>query len=417
MTTMLNDNMSEIERRAQSTGLLVEHQSSVEGDDILALLFDETGRRMPRMFGISSNEQAEALLATPFEHVRLLPRYEALVDLRDGTVEAQISGRILRILDEPQKDRVHFGYQMAAFRGQAPVSITLDRISDLLAIIGRPRWRSGAMRSDDRTLPVLRFRGFDIQDVGSAQKLLESIGIGVLFELELTQNLGARFVPSRERSVRMPNGQVGGRRQLPQFPQNKYDPEPLQLYMYARDALGMPLLRFLAYYQAIEFFFPRYSEAALRRRVERLVKHPGFSAHNDRDIGALIAILQEARGRGFGSELEQLKETLKECVEATELRDFICASEEREQFFRDKRSPLTSVTFPLQDKAADLRDHAAARIYDLRCKIVHAKSSDQERVDLLLPNSPEAELIRYDVGLVRLAAERVITASASPLSL
>jgi hypothetical protein len=417
MAPVLSHNLDEIEGRARSTGLPVERQSSLEQGDTLALLFDETERRMPRVFSVSSDEQAKALLATPFEYVRWIPRYEALLDLRDGGVEARIFGRMFRILDKPQGDRVYFGYQMSALRGHTEVSITLDYMSDLLAVVGGSRWRSGVSRTDDRRLPVLKFQGFGYQGVEGAQRLLESVGISVLFELDLTQNLGASFVTARERLIRTPSRRPAVRRQLPQFPQNKYDPEPLQLYMYARDALGMPLLRFLAYYQAIEFFFPRYSEAALRRRVEGLVKHPGFSAHNDRDIGALVAILREARGRGFGSELDQLKETLKQCVEASELRDFISADEEREQLFRDKRSPLTSVTLPLQDKATDLRDHAAARIYDLRCKIVHAKNPDQERVDLLLPNSPEADLIRHDIALVRLVAERVITASASPLSL
>jgi len=306
---------------------------------------------------------------------------------------------------------------MSTYGGQGELSIALDRASDLLILIGEWRRRAGIIRRDrDPKLSVVRFEGFGVKDTSGARDLLEGVGASVLFELDLTHGLGAWFALARERPTRRPADRPQISPRLPEFPRNKYEPEPLQLYMYARGAMAMPLLEFLAYYQAIEFFFPRYSESALRRRVEKLVKHPGFSAHNDRDIGVLVEILREARGRGFGSELDQLKETLRECIEPKELRDFIAADEERTQFFRDKRSPLTTATIPLQDGDTDLRDRVASRIYDLRCKIVHAKDPGHERVDLLLPNSPEAQLIGHDIALVRLLAERVITASASLLS-
>jgi hypothetical protein len=165
----LNHKLDEIERRAQSTGLPVERQSAIEQDDTLALLFDETGRRMPRVFRVSSDEAAQALLATPFEYARLIPRYEALLDLRDGSIEARIFGRMLRILDEPQEERVYFGYQMLGSRGQAEVSIRLDRTSDLLALIGGTR---GDWRRENRNQPALKFHGFDPKGTGDAQALL-----------------------------------------------------------------------------------------------------------------------------------------------------------------------------------------------------------------------------------------------------
>jgi hypothetical protein len=418
MTDSLTRDLAEIEQRAQSTGLAVERRDSTELGTSVRLGFDESGLRWPPWFSVSTTEEAEALLATSFEHFRLIPRYDALLDLRDGNIEARITGRMRLLADKPQDGRVHVGYRMSAYGGQGEMSIALDRAGDLLILLGEWRRRAGIIRRDaDPKLSVVRFDGFGVKDTGGARDLLEGLGASVLFELDLTHELGARFALARRRLTKKPAHRPQTSPHLPGFPRNKYEPEPLQLYMYAREAMAMPLLEFLAYYQAIEFFFPRYSESALRRRVEKLVKHPGFSAHNDRDIGTLVEILREARGRGFGSELDQLKETLRECIEPKELSDFIAADEERAQFFRDKRSPLTAATVPLQDGAMDLRDRVACRIYDLRCKIVHAKDPGHERVDLLLPNSPEAQLIGHDIALVRLLAERVITASASPLSL
>jgi hypothetical protein len=417
MTDSLNRDLAEIEQRARSTGLAVERRDSTELGTSVRLRFDETERRWPPWFSVSRKEQAEALLATSFEYFRLIPRYDAVLDLRDGSIEARITGRMRLLTDEPHDGSVHFGHRMSASGGQGEMSIALDRASDVLILVGEWRRRMGMMRKDAAKPPVVTFDGFGVKDADGARDLLESVGAGVLFELDLTHGLGARFALARERPTRRPADRPQTSPHLPEFPRNKYEPEPLQLYTYAREAIAMPLLEFLAYYQAIEFFFPRYSESALRRRVEKLVKHPGFSAHNDRDIGTLVEILREARERGFGSELDQLKETLRECIEPKELRDFIAADEERAQFFRDKRSRLTAATVALQDGAVDLRDRVASRIYDLRCKIVHAKDPGHERVDLLLPNSPEAQLIGHDIALVRLLAERVITASASPLIL
>jgi hypothetical protein len=63
------------------------------------------------------------------------------------------------------------------------------------------------------------------------------------------------------------------------LPRTTYDHEPMSLYWYARQARGVPLLEFLAYYQCIEFYFPTYAEAEAQKRVRNPHGRLGGAGH------------------------------------------------------------------------------------------------------------------------------------------
>lgn len=66
--------------------------------------------------------------------------------------------------------------------------------------------------------------------------------------------------------------------------------------------------------------------------------------------------------------------------------------------------------------ATGIRESAADRIYDVRCRIVHSKESEAYG-DAILPFSPEADLLaQHDIELVRFIARRVLVAASRPLS-
>jgi hypothetical protein len=152
--------------------------------------------------------------------------------------------------------------------------------------------------------------------------------------------------------------------------------------------------------------------------LELIVKDPRFSPHRDRDIGRLLGAAIGDGRRAGGNEREQLKATIRACIGADEITEFVEAAPARTTFFADRRSTLTKCTISLKDQATDPRDAAANRIYDLRCKIVHTKdAAGQGEVELLLPNSPEARLLHEDIALLQLIATRVIVASSRELRL
>ena len=112
------------------------------------------------------------------------------------------------------------------------------------------------------------------------------------------------------------------------FPKYEYDEQPMSLYWYGASASGMPLLQFLAYYQAVEFYFPVYSANEARRRLRNILKDPFFDPESDTAMGRLLSAIDLRRSGSFGSERDQLCDALKECVDASELAEFISESQE-----------------------------------------------------------------------------------------
>jgi hypothetical protein len=147
------------------------------------------------------------------------------------------------------------------------------------------------------------------------------------------------------------------------------------------------------------------------------LKDVNFSSEEDADLGRLVGIV-DRYGQGYGNEREQLKATIRACVEEEELRLLITASEEIETYFTKKQAIRVLRQLNLSDRAFDMRDQIAARIYDLRCRIVHTKDESTDTApDLLLPYSTEAESIRPDIDLLKFLAQKSLTANAQPLKL
>ena len=191
----------------------------------------------------------------------------------------------------------------------------------------------------------------------------------------------------------------------------------MSLFWYAKSARDMPLLRFLAFYQSIEFFFPRYSQTEARRRVSAIIKRPTFRPHRDDDLDRLISAIQLARSGGLGNERSQLRAVVNECISAHEVREYLTALKEREEHFLGKAQKTRYHKVPLANKNAELRNDVADRIYDIRCKIVHTKNEHgDDDLPMILPFSEDAEYLFHDIDLVEFVATSVLVASSDELS-
>jgi len=192
-----------------------------------------------------------------------------------------------------------------------------------------------------------------------------------------------------------------------EFPRNFYENASIDLFWYARSATRMPLLQFLAYYQSIEFHYPAFYNADVGRKVKSILKHPSFRVENESDIARVVAVIK-SNGKGFASEKEQLKATLKECIDNDDIANFINANEERSKHFMNTSKGVSKFSINIQNPS-ELYNQVADRIYDIRCKIVHTKGDEgNEELDLLLPYSKEADNLQEDIELIRLLAQKVI---------
>ena len=257
----------------------------------------------------------------------------------------------------------------------------------------------------------LKIEGLHPATHDEALKVLDELGASFLFDLQLKYAYGANLALFRSPSPYVRNAQAPALIPLSP-PRYSYSTEALSLYRYATSATGMNLLAFLAYYQVLEFFFARYSESEAIRKARTNLRNPLFNIEDDGQLGRLLMLGGGTKGR---SEREQLKATLRSCLEVDEISAFVMAHPERTAHLKNKKKIADVAIINVENRGADLIDQVADRIYDIRCRVVHAKDGGGHDAKLLMPYSPEVKELSHDVDLVRFCAQRALIASAGPI--
>lgn len=264
----------------------------------------------------------------------------------------------------------------------------------------------------------MKLTGCHVTTHDTALALLTKAAGSVLFQLDLLTDTPMGLEKERRRFVggRRPKNNSNRTTEL-QYPKTQFENAPLSLYWYGRSAAGMPLLQFLAFYQVVEFYFPIYSQSEAQRKLKAILKDPTFRGDRDTDVARLLAAIHVSRSGAFGDERSQLRATLMECTDSDALRQFIAADTERKDFFLNKAKSLPYHKIPLTNPSVDIRNDVADRIYDIRCKIVHTKTDSRDGdVELLLPFTPEAEQLSFDIELVQYVAQQVLVAGSTPFN-
>lgn len=241
-------------------------------------------------------------------------------------------------------------------------------------------------------------------DYNKALNLLKKISNALFFEIGFQKEVHLelmRLDPQKDKIQSTINNQQGI-----VYPEKMYDEAPIDLYRYAHSATNTPLLQFLAYYQVIEFYFPRFFKSSCIRRIRSAIKDPSLQVENDAD---LYRVISKIYTKNYNSEKNQLNATLEECLGNRDIQEFLTETKERTEFFKSKEKDITSNTLNIKDKSIDLYTQVANRIYDIRCKIVHTKNDgNQKEIESLLPYSPGAGKLGNDIELVRHAARKVL---------
>jgi hypothetical protein len=142
----------DIERRAARSRLRVRRVvSEIDGKPILQVTFGEEEARRDSHLRIASMEQAEALLALPFESYRVVPEYSAIFSLERDEVEATF--RPLGLYG-PVRTRWPFDERLVLWdeHHHPGKTIEIDATTGLLRMLRR---RPGP----PRPVPVVRFLG------------------------------------------------------------------------------------------------------------------------------------------------------------------------------------------------------------------------------------------------------------------
>jgi hypothetical protein len=408
--------LADLKARLGNAEIEFREDAGFEGDAQFRVLMGNG--RDKRTLVLRSDRQFERLLSIEFEKFTFLSDYEAIVSYRDDEIEALVRPLSRNFTSTEILKRRLFGTLANEIKGDsitllaegvhATESITLGPSSrELRTFLEVPDLRFSKPLS-------IRLKGFRVNGHDAALHTLERIAQNIFFQID--SQLGLSLGLGRNRPTVGPSSALLRLRTkgILAFPETEYDREPITLYFYGRAASGLPLLQFLAFYQVLEFFFPVYSESDAKRRLQQILKTPGFSCHRDSDVMKLVHALRSRATRGFGDEKSQLRSSINAVIEIDDLKEFFEAIPERCEFFAKAKS-VSKIKIPLGNPNHDFRAEVAERIYDIRCKIVHSKNDDREGPDYLLPYSKEAESLTHDIELVRLIAQRAIIASGQQM--
>lgn len=387
-------------------------KSTIEFDPVETISLELKNGRVTRTVYIGSSETAESLLHHALEDIVFLGDYSAICSYKEGWIEAAVRGLGVgerRFIAR----RSIFG--ITATRSEDPAEVEIPGPSGLAFRLTEKR---GLLSLLDYTAPIyLRIEGIGITEHDKAVNLLEdlsnSLFMQIDFKFDSPLTLGKERLLFRMRSRER---QLDEDNQL-MYPRFSYERSPSALYWYARSATSMPLLQFLAFYQCIEFFFPHYSRQATIAKIKNVLKDPSFDGSKDSSINVILNATLEGRRGALLEERKQLVVTLKQCVDATALLDFLNESEERKKYYTTDCKKISEKKITLTDEATVV-DQTADRIYDIRCKVVHTKNLDDgDGNDLILPFSQEADLLVDDVELIQFLARKVLIGSSAPLGI
>ena len=160
-----------------------------------------------------------------------------------------------------------------------------------------------------------------------------------------------------------------------------------------------------------------YSVREAQRVLTTKIKDPTFNFDKTTDVAKLLQALRISYRGGYGSEREQLFSVIESCVEEDELVTFINEANDRREFYRDKSkfTHVSQVKIPLSGSEGSVIKSVAERLYDVRCRIVHAKAEQDQDMSVILPFSKAAQSLTHDIALARLVARKTLVAGGAKL--
>ncbi|MBW5891413.1 hypothetical protein IM880_04260 [Pectobacterium polaris] len=396
---------------------------SVEGESRRGFYIHIPKGRNVSLLSVNDEAADKILACAPdFFKYKFVEGYDALWSPENGTLECEIqlpNGRFpLQRFSRQNSDADNNGALLIPSYKEG-VSIEISSPSNVFTLCTLlrdqfPRTLRNFERIKDYSATI-KISGLDINQHDQALYLVEKICSAICFQIDC--KIEQPVMLSFERKIRSLRKRTKFLDEIEFTPvQFTYDNEALSLYWYAQTAFGMPLLKYLALYQVVEFYYPIYSEMAAQNKIRNVLKDPNFNANNDKDLAKVMHIIKFNSSSGaFGNELSQLKATIAECVDIQSLRAWLTLEQERDDYFRSKNAKKLSghvINSSVEDDA--LLEQVVLRFYNIRCRIVHTKGVDGN-FDVLHPQAKELAYIDHDIDLANFIAHKVMIASSQPL--
>lgn len=407
--------ISEIKKKCENFSLEILDESKIEDGNIdINITIKIPDGRSFRELWIGDSYYLKELNNTSFEKYKFINNYHAVWSKENKSIEAYISGRSPRGSSIPSRRMLKTLNMSENPRGDDFIEYELESDDNFEPVI-KIKIASNEINALCETYAerflVLSITNINVNTHDQCLEILNKVSNSVFFEMDITKNISFSLLRNN-RSIRKIS--TNNTDSPITFPKNVYDTEPMTLYWYARGAVNMPLLQYLAYYQAIEFYYPIFYNSDVSKKIKTLLRDPSFRYEKDTHIIKLINMLK-GKGNGIASEREQLKITLKECIDPENLKDFIKQKEDRKTALSKGLKNITSYVIQIDQNDDSFIANLMERIYSIRCKIVHIKADDKsDDIKLLLPFSKEEESIQHDIDLIQYIAQRIMVHCSKP---
>lgn len=403
----LKNAIEEISIRCKEAGIEFVRKERIEMGDEYWEVKMPAGREK-KIICIWDIEDATNLLDIGFENYICFPEHAAICSYKLGIIEAciqmpnRMSQNIIR--------RRLFG--KANDEDEDELCITIDQSSEagnMKTNIG-PISKEMEVLSNGRMRFSIKIEGIEISNYNKALNILEKVSNAIFFQIDLSKKIALTLAREIQRRAIGRGIYQDNEFEKLKFPNTLFDTESISLYWYARNSNGIPLLQYLAFYQSIEFYFPVYSEIEAKRTIKNILKNPTFNPNDDLDLTKVLSSLKSKIGKGYDNERNQLKSTLKECINVDELKTFINDYKNMHDFMNSNDfKKISKHKINMNSNNDELLSSVAERIYEIRCKIVHTKAYENDGMaDILLPFSKEADNLFYDVELIKYVAQQII---------
>ena len=405
------DALNEVKQRCDARNIEYLPGVWVDGTPYIRIQM-HSGREKRNVF-VGAEPFARRLLAIDFEDFVFISGFEAICSYSKGTIEASIWSAAPYDISRISEGEGGPSDSSGAITITPPLSSPTQPI---LRIGPASKELHVLTRGVIRRRHSITISGLAVTRNDAAEQFLVRYSNSLFFQIQTLYN--STLFLERERRRRIISRSAHNARDglVLEYPKSEYDAPAISLYWYASSARGMPLLQFLAFYQTIEFYYPRFSQVEARKRLADILKDPTFRINRDDHVDRLISALNISRSGTIGDERSQLRSVVNHCLNPDDLRDFLQSDAQREAHVSGKIAKEKFHRIPLQNKSLDVRNDVADRIYDIRCSIVHTKNNDRGGdLELLLPFSAEADMISHDIDLVQFVAKSVLISTSSPL--
>lgn len=407
----LTSDLQRVKQELESLGF--EYDIRVSDGKLLSLSFNLPAGRSKRKIYIAK-EAISSLVEINLAAWKSLEKYDGVWNENDGTIAIRLRAsdgmslwKLRRLINEWRDET--FDY-----RGSTHFDMK-DPASGLAIRVGVNHSDVDVLLRGRNRTPLLSMTvsNTGIQKTADADELIELLVDSVSFDFLVSY--GVSLLPQRlESRVSRELPHTSNSKKEPSFPVNAYPRAAIALYQAGRDRFSSPLIRYWAYYQVLEYFFPRFSQDKAVRQLSRLLRNPGFDPHSNDQILKAVD-LAVAVSKGHGSEEEQLYTTISSIVDSTEITELI--DDLGIGSVLSKRSEISQKTVKTSDRTEVLQQ-LSQRIYDIRCSIVHSKHSNSRTSGPgLLPGTHHDDFIASELPLIEYLARQALFASAERLVL